>query len=189
MLQYHHCRNLNGVVYGEVRGHPGYYDQYFRDAYLWLENEVGFCPLFLAVGVANEDIRMTGYQNQWARLLSKGPDGNIYRKRGGFPNDVLFSFETIDGVFMDYDAWHLALNADYKQHHMTDYERRLIFKPSWSKARWLRRAHEHPHSVQLVTSSLYLPNAKRLWVRNKTTEALLTSMGFTNIEVRRLLME
>lgn len=189
MLQYHHCRSLDSVVYGEVRAHSEHSDPDLKDAYFWLEKEVGFYPLFLAVGATEEDIRMTGYQNQWRRILSSGPDGKEYIKRGEFPNDVLVSFENIDGIFMDYDYWLLVLNSGHKNYQMTDYETRLVFKPSWPTSKWLRKARKNPHSVQLVTSRLYLPGASRIWVRNRQTEGLLTSIGFENVEVKRLLLE
>lgn len=189
MLQYHHCRSLDSVVYGKVKADFEYSDPDFKYAYSWLEKEVGFYPLFLAVGTTEEDIRMTGYQNQWRRLLSKGPNGKEYTKGGEFPNDVLFSFENVDGIFMDYNNWHLALNAGYKNYQITDYEKRLIFKPSWPTSKWLRKAKKTPHSVQLVTQSLYLPDSQRIWVRNQQTRALLISMGFENVETKRLLLE
>ncbi len=189
MLLYHHCRSLDSVVYGEVRANSEHSEPYFKDAYSWLERKVGFYPLFLAVGASEEDIRMTGYQNQWRRILSDSSDGKEYRERGEFPNDILVSFENVDGIFMDYGYWHLVLNAGYKNYQMSDYEKRLIFKPSWSKSKWLKKAKKDPHSVQLVTSSLYLPDAKRILVRNQQTKKLLESSGFENVEVRRLILE
>jgi hypothetical protein len=164
-----------------------------------VRKKVGFYPLFLAVGTTEEDIRMTGYQNQWAKVIGskivgRRNDGtyiqrNILRRKGEFPNDVLFSFEDVDGKFMDYMSWHLVLNASYKNYQMTDYEKGLIFKPSWPKSKWLKKAREDPHSVQLVTSTLYLPEAGRIWVRNRQTKNYLESMGFENVEVRRLFLE
>jgi len=82
MLQYHHCRSLDSAVYGRVEASPEHADQDFKDAYSWLEKEVGFYPLFLAVGTTDEDIRMTGYQNQWRKILSDGLNGKDYRKKG-----------------------------------------------------------------------------------------------------------
>ncbi|MEK6846302.1 MAG: hypothetical protein AABY26_06065 [Nanoarchaeota archaeon] len=189
MLQYHYCVSLEGVVYGEVRANSEYADPCFKDAYSWLEKEVGFYPLFLAVGATEEDIRMTGYQNQWRRILSGGSNGKTYRKRRILPNEVLFSFEEIDGVFMDYGYWHIALNAAHNNYQITDYEKKLIFKPSWSKSDWLRKARKTPHSVQLVTPKLYLPDAHRVLIRNQQTKKLLESMGFDGVEVGRIVLE
>lgn len=199
MLQYHHCRSLENVIYGEVKACPEHTDPSFRDACLWLEEQVGFYPLFLAVGTTEEDIRMTGYQNQWgkvigSKIIGKRADGtyiqrNILRGKGEFPNDVLFSFEDVDGVFMDYMYWHLVLNASHKNYRMTDYEKKLIFKPSWPRSKWLGKARENFHSVQLVTPTLRLPGAERVWVRNKQTRRLLESMGFEDVGVKRVLLE
>jgi hypothetical protein len=196
MLEYHHCRCLESVVFGEIKANPTYFDKDLKDAYFWLEKEVGFYPIILAVGKTDEDIRMTGYQNQFGRILTESSKGNTYRKKGEFPNDVLFSFENVDGIFMDYMYWHIVLNSSYKNYQITDYEKRLIFKPSWNKTDWLRKAKKNPHSVQLVTSKLYLPYAKRIWVRNKDTKETLEEKGFNNnnnnynnIEVKRLTIE
>lgn len=193
MLQYHHSRSLEHVVYGIVTQSRNQTNcelgAEFEAAYRWLENEVGFYPLFLSAGTTEEDIRMTGYQNQWRRILSEGPNGKEYRKKGNFPNDVLFSFGDIDGVFMDYDYWDVALNASHKDYRMTNHEKRLIFKPSWPKSKWLGKARNDQHSVQLVTPELYLPDAKRIRVRNKSTKSFLETMGFNDVEVKRIKVE
>ena len=183
-MLYHHCRSLDSITYGEVRANPKYFDPDFKDAYIWLKEEIGFCPLFLAIGTTNDDILMTGYANQWRRIISEGPNGKEYRKKGEFPNNVLFSFEEVDGVFTDYGYWHLALGS-YRD-NITDYEKRLIFKPSWPKSKWLRNSKKRLQSVQLVTPRLYLPDAKRIWVRNKQTQKVLERMGFDNIKVKRI---
>ncbi|MCK4614484.1 MAG: hypothetical protein KAU14_06750 [Thermoplasmata archaeon] len=185
MLQYHHCRSLESIIFGEVKSPPAYSGPDFKDAYLWLKKEVGFYPTFLAVGTTEEDIRMTGYQDNWRVKISD----KKCRKRGEFPNMVLFSFEDVDGIFTDYDYWHLVLNASYKDYQMTDYEKRLIFKPSWQKSKWLRKANKNPHSVQLITKTLYLPGAERIWVRNRQTKKLLEFRGFRNVEVKRIRLE
>ena len=201
MLLYHHCRSLDSVVYGEVEANPKYSDEHFKNAYSWLEKEVGFYPLFLAVGITKKDIQMTGYENQWNRVIGskivgRRKDGayiqrNILRKKGRAPNDVLFSFENVskNSVFMDYLDWYLVLNSSHKNYQITDYEKRLIFKPSWNKAKWLRKAMIKPYSVQLVTPSLNLSNAKRIWVRNKQTKEELISKGFKNVECKRIFLE
>ena len=196
MLYYHHCRSLDSIAFGIVKANPKYSDPYLKNAYLWLRKEVGFYPLFLSVGTSEEDLYMTGYPNQWARIIGtkivgRRIDGthmhkNILRKRGEFPNDVLFSFEKVNGIFIDYGHWHIALNASHKNYQMTDYEKKLIFKPSWPKSKWLRRARDKPDSVQLVISKLNLVNAKRIYVRNSKTKKLLENMGFEDIEVKRM---
>ena len=213
MLLYHHCRSLESVVFGKVKANPKYSDPDFKDAYLWLKGEVGFYPLFLSVGTTYDDILMTGYPNQWRKIISTKIVGrrgngtyiqkNVLRKKGEFPNDVLFSFEELrcpfsmprntirsiqlrcpmEWAFMDYGYWHLALGS-YRD-KITDYEKRLIFKPSWQKSKWLGKAKKISQSVQLVTQSLYLPDAQRIWVRNKKTKKVLEGMGFDNVEVKR----
>jgi hypothetical protein len=195
-MLYHHSIDLENVLYGEIKPNPEHSDFYLKDAYSWLEKEVGFYPLFLAAGENKEDIRMTGYQNQWAKIIGSQIVGtknngtyiqrNMLRKKGEFPNYVLFSFENIEGVFTDYSNWHIVLNSSHKQYQITDYEKRLIFKPSWNKSDWLRKAKKSPHSVQLVAPSLYLPDADRIWVRNPQTKAVLEAKGFENVQVKRI---
>ena len=191
MLLFHHSMDLDEVVLGEIQGNPNFSDPEFKNAYLWLEREVGFYPLFLAVGGTEDDIRMTGYQDNWRIRTSytyvNGKIKGHYRKAGEFPNVILFSFEDIDGIFMDYDYWHLVLNSSNK--NITDYEKRLIFKPSWTKAKWLRKSSEYPHSVQLVTSKVVLPKAARIYVKNKKTKKSLENIGFSNVDVKRITLE
>ena len=182
MLMYHHCRSLESVVYGEVKANPKYYDAYFKDAYNWLEKEVGFAPLFVAVGCTKEDLRMTGYQDNWRIKVS---DSKI-RRAGQFPNDVLFSFDNLEGTFMDYDLWHIVLNAGHKNFQISDYEKRLLFKRSWPKAGWLDYARQMPHSVQLVLPKLDLQQTGEVWTRNRATKKCLEKMGFENIKVKRI---
>ena len=193
MLLYHHCTNLEKIIFGEIKANPRYSEPDFKNAYLWLEKEVGFYPLFLAVGETEEDIRMTGYQSQWRIKIASGTiDGKVspkYRKAREFPIFVLFSFEDVGGIFTDYDAWHLVLNAEYKDYNLAAHEKKMVFKPSWPKSRWLRKAKEHPGTVQLVAPKLHLPDAGRIWVRNKKAKKQLESVGFKNIEVKRLLLE
>jgi len=181
-LMYHHSRELKSIVYGELSADSRYYDPFFKDAYVWLEKEVGFSPLFLAVGQTIEDIRMTGYQDNWRRKVST----NEYRRAGNSPNHVLFSFDALDGVFMDYSYWHIVLNANHKNYRVSNYETRLIFKPSWEKNRWLRYAKQHPHSVQLVRPNTDLRKAGRIWTRNNQTKTILEGMEFKNIKVKRI---
>lgn len=196
IILYHHCRSLDSITLGEVKANPKYFDSDLRGGYYWLRREVGFNPLFLAVGNSEEDIRMTGYPNQWNRIIGteivgRRKDGsyiqkNVLRKRGEFPNYVLFSFDEVEGIFMDYGYWHLVLNANYKNYNISDYEKRLIFKPSWDKSKWLKKARKEPHSVQLVTCRLYLPDARGIFVRNQETKKVLEKMRFKNVKVKRI---
>ena len=187
-LLYHHCIDLEKIIFGEIKGDIKHSeDDDFKKAYKWLEGEVGFYPLFLSVGATEEDMRMTGYQNQWRRLIVMSKERNEYRKKGEFPNYVLFSFEEVEGVFMDFDNWNLyALNNCMNNKPVTDCGRKIIFEKFWTKSRWLRRVKRNPGTVQLVTPKLYLPDAKRIFVRNKKTKELLESKGFRNVRVKRI---
>ena len=82
-----------------------------------------------------------------------------------------------------------VLNARHKNYQMSNYEKRLIFKPSWKKSKWLLYAKKKPHSVQLVVPNLDLRKAKRVWVRNKKTKNFLESVGFRNVDMKRIKIE
>lgn len=162
----------------------------FLPAYEWLEQEVGFFPFFIAVGKSDEVIRMTGYSDNWRIFIGNDErDGSFvknYRKKGEYPSLALFSFTFIEGVFMDYDSWHIALNACLNGHVVSPYERRLIFKPSWSPGRWMRSALQGTHHVQLVTPALPLSAAVRVQVRNKSAVRYLRDLGFSGVSVGRV---
>jgi hypothetical protein len=204
MLLYHHCIDLEYVVFDEISRDESQirsqtknkkdivWDNISKMSYRWLEREVGFYPLFLAVGTTGADIRMTGYQCQWRVKIVDALEkkSRVYRKAGEFPNYVLFSFENVDGIFTDFDMWNiLVLNSAHKEHQIPVHEKKRVFKPSWTKADWLRKARRDPDSVQLVTPKLYLPDARRIWVRNKPTKERLEEMGFENVDVRRIALE
>ena len=129
---YHHARPLEHVVYGYVSQARGI-DPDFEAAYQWLVHEVGFYPLFLAVGGTLEAISMTGYQDQWRRKRATPEE----RHQGTIV--VLFSFNDVSAeVYMDYLNWHIVLNSGYKDYQITARERRMIFRPSWWPSAWLR---------------------------------------------------
>ena len=62
----------------------------------------------------------------------------------------------------------------------------MIFKPSWTRRRWLQAALKGTHSVQLVAPELPLHRAAHVYVRNLKTKRYLERMGFSEIEVMRL---
>lgn len=179
---YHHARALEHSAYGIVMQERGV-DKDYAGAYEWVEHAVGFYPLFLAVGATTDDIKMTGYQNQWGRKL--GP--NLYRQKGDIQNQVLFSFTDVSkGVFMDDANWHIVLNSENSNYQITNRERSMIFRPSWSTSDWLRYARKNPHSVQMVVPELDLRKAASVSVRNKTTQQYMEQHGFQNVSVVRI---
>jgi hypothetical protein len=158
--------------------------------YEWLEHEIGFYPFFFSVGTDESALHMTGYDDNWRVRTGcsfvRGKRRNLYRHKGQFPNLALFSFEKIEGTFMDFQSWHIALNAVMNQNTVTAAERKMIFKPSWDRARWIRAARNGTHSVQLVAPVLPLEQATRVYVRNKGTRMRLCQMGFPDPEVKRV---
>src|SRR5687768_7917920 len=148
---YHHAIELRRLRYGVLHAAPEHSDPEFLPAYRWVEREVGFFPLFLAVGSTVEDVRMTGYMNNWLREWARRSPGRASLIAGVPENLVLLSFDHVDGVFTDYLAWHIVLNGAFCRYEFTPYERRQVLKPSLTRSRWLLRAKRHPHLVQLVT--------------------------------------
>jgi len=148
--RFHHCMPVAGVEHGTIRPDRSLSSPDFLPAYEWLEQEIGFFPLFIAVGASDEVIRMSGYTDNW-RVFA-GCEGGIkqYRRKGEFPNLALFSFRSVDGVFMDYVDWHIALNACMKGHHVSPFGKRRIFKPYWKKHRWIQAALQGTNLVQIV---------------------------------------
>src|SRR3989344_3647744 len=106
---YHHCRTLEGTAYGAIHANPEFYDPDLAFGYRWLEHEMGFAPVFLSAGDKLEDVYMTGYQDNWRVCMGcNGRGMHNHRTRGEFPSKILFSFSSIEGVFMDYEQWHLV---------------------------------------------------------------------------------
>lgn len=186
---FHHSRNLEYSSFGIVKQKMGV-DPDYEGAYRWLEKEVGFAPLFLAVGKIEEDIRMTGYQNQWRKLLVRGLNNREYRHKGDTENQVLFSFNDLPGGrFMDYASWHIVLNSGHKNYKINSWARKLIFRETWDKEKWISHAAKNPGSVQYVVPELDLRKADSIWVRNKETQKNLEKRGFQNVAVKRLAVD
>lgn len=187
---FHHARLLEHSPFGIATPE---YDPNDPEAKLeeeankWLEKQIGFAPIFMAVGNTEEDVYMTGYQNQWGKILTQSKDETTYLQRGQFPNRVLFSFKDIsDGVFIDYMNWFIVLNSGYRDYQIKDHETRSIFRKSWSRSDWLRYTGRNPHSVMLVVPQLDLTKADHVSVRNKMTKLTLENLGFSNVDVVKL---
>jgi hypothetical protein len=172
-LLYHYALPIKNVrlIFKESKGllipRPKYSDPDFLPAYQWIQKEVGFFPIFIAIGDSIESIQMTGFQNS--------------------PQHVLFSFEDVKGIFMDYDNWHIVLNASFNNYQLTPRQKSLIFKYSWQRHDWLRKAIETPHSVQLVAKEINLIRAQRAWIQNPKIKPVLEKLGFLRIKVKSIL--
>ena len=212
---FHHCTNLSTVVYGIIIPneyhtlnkndiHNGgwisidFYDEFYDmdvKANNWLKGEVGFYPLFLSVGNSIHDYYMTGYNDNWRVSVSRWYDKekkkfcSKRRKKGEFPNCIMFSFDDLDCVFMDHVWWVIVgYNNAINGEETTDREKRCIFKYSWSRSKWFKKSRESG-GVQCVVPQLDLRQASRVWVRNKKTKNILEGMGFKNIFIKRIFLE
>lgn len=176
-LLYHHAIKVSDLVFGIIHPSEKFSCSDFIPAYRWFEKQCGFYPIFLAVGYSVESIRMTGYQNNWLK------EDVIHDK-----DLVCFSFQDVNGVFTDYDYWHIPLGQgwDGKEVKTTKQENRWIFKKSWSKSKWIRNANKKPHTVQICVPELDLRQAARIWVKDKETQDKVAGMGFKNVIIKKI---
>jgi hypothetical protein len=216
-LLFHHCRDLTHVEFGVVRQarvsnilprperapsdrleRNHWFEEKFdwEPAYDWLGQQVGFYPLFLAVGSTDDDRRMTGYQDQWRRLLGHGTEDKVYRRRGEAPSRCLFSWAHMpqDIVFLDYGYWHVVLNSvvpNPRQYECDQprvelprwFDERSLFRRSWRASDWLRRARLSG-GIQAIAPSLDLSTADEVWCRNLEARERLVSLGFAEARIR-----
>ncbi len=136
-LLFHHGMPLSQVTCGTIRADPVYSaDTYLLPAYEWLAEQIGFFPHFVSVGNNERALYRTGYQDNWKVWTGgdfiEGKFQKTYRKKGEFPNVVLLSFNHLEGVFMDYNSWHIAINACTNGRSVSANEMKMILKPSWT---------------------------------------------------------
>jgi hypothetical protein len=182
---------LSQVAFNTIRADPAYSaGNYLLPAYEWLAEQIGFFPHFVSVGKDERALYRTGYQDNWRVSIGgdfvNGKYQKIYRKKGEFPNHVLLSFDHLEGIFMDFNYWHIAINACTNGGSVSKSEMNWIFKPSWTRQRWLRAAITASHPVDLLMPEISLDTAKRVRVRNRSTQKILEMKGFRNVEVARI---
>ena len=188
---YHHCMPLSQVAYTPIHADPAYSaGSYLVPAYEWLAEQIGFFPHFVSVGMNRDALYRTGYQDNW-RVCSGGEFVNnqyqkTYRKSGEFPNNVLFSFDNLEGIFMDFDYWHIAINECTNGGNVSKREMDWILKPTWTQKRWLRAATDQTHSVDLLVPEIPLNKSAKVQVRNRATQKIIETMGFHNVMISRL---
>ena len=142
---YYHARDISHVAAATVRREwrkdsLDEIDQHFETAYRWMAKKVGFDPVFLSLA----DIRMTGYQWQFARRGVLEEEKTVGTKKGKESKVVLFAFEKLPKPyrFTDYEAWHIVLNdiEDGVVKESNERVESLVFKPSYNEASWKRLA-------------------------------------------------
>ncbi|MBW1996610.1 MAG: hypothetical protein JRJ29_01460 [Deltaproteobacteria bacterium] len=188
-LLYHHCMNFEDISYAAFKADPSKSDPEWINSTKWIAKEIGFWPLFFSVGDDYDTYIKTGYDFNWKRKIGHDPKvGPILVKAGKSPNLVMFSFNHVDGVFMDHNIFfqYLILAGD-REIKLGIVQRRWLFKPRWSRKKWLRLAKEDPYlGVTLVAPGMDPRAANRIWVRNKKTQRALKKMGFSNVVVHRI---
>jgi len=181
------------IRFGTITATPEYSFTDFLPAYEWLEQEIGFYPHFLAAGDIETIMYRTGYDDNW-RVFDHGEFTGtgyrkIFRKKGEFPNNVLFSFDDLDGVFMDELSWNIAINARINGETVSKQDRSMILKPSWNRSRWIHAAKQKSAWVCLLTPELPLAAASWIFVRNLATKKALETEGFRNVRNLRIPVE
>lgn len=191
---FYHVVPLKQVRRSVIVADASYSDPEYLPAYHWLEKELGFFPLFLAVG-GKDAISVTGYQNQWrVRIGGQFENGQYrptYRRAGEFENFVLFAFplDAVEGTFNDYQWWNIVLTEAICEREVGPGMRKLLFKRSWSRAKWLATARKDGHLVQLVAPQIDLARAEFVWARNRKSAEALRQLGFENVQVQRLTVD
>ncbi len=191
-----HGRDLDEVAYDIVlpnKEHPHNPDQIPK--YKWLEKEIGFWPLWLAVG-SRKAAYFTRYHYNWTSGYGWNEKGHLDWKpwkNGEAPNRVMFIFEpdTIDGAFIDYSAW-LDLGAKLIRSEPSPVEDRLrnrLLLSGMTREEKLRYSYEHPLDLNYVTPGLDLRKAIVVWCRDEETKLKLEKMGFTNVQVVLILAD
>ena len=222
-ITYHHSMRLDGVKYGTIVpsekhtrlntkkdcffyenvtsvniGSVKNAEEYDLHPNLWLQKETGFYPLFLSV---HGDIHTTGYQGNWSRCLmswhENGKRKVLMRKKGEFPNYVMFSFDHLDDItFIDYSWWFVVLNSvtggNYDR--VIEKDKQILFKRSWSKNKWIRHIVNQleksgSYKAMAIIPRLDLKQASSVWVRNNESKKKLEHMGFKNVQVKRVKVE
>jgi hypothetical protein len=196
-LFFFHCIPLERVRHGVFFPDRKFSDEEFRPEYEWLAAEVGFYPIFLAVGNDIDDraAQLSGYSDQWltnlgGEILADGSNKDLRRRAGEFPNYVLFAFELdkVSGLrlYNDYLAWHTVMMQHCNSGCVKESARKALFKRSWNEAKWLRKAALDGKNVQAVVPNLNLDDAFVAYVRNEKTRHDLLTRGFKNVVVKRV---
>ena len=192
-MLFHHCRVLEFVAFRVVWPAPPMRAREPHDPSLpcdwsdsthqrilldspkaWLAAEVGFWPLFLAVGGSDAICLQSGY----------GHDHSV--------RNVLFSYASLPppGVLLDHVAWHsilAAVQCSDRTHaipHVDEMTRRAIFRPDLDKSAWLRLAAAEPGRVQAVVPSLDLRSAALVSCHDVDARTSLVDLGFSTDQVR-----
>lgn len=158
----------------------------YQPAYQWLEDRVGFWPIWLSVGRVNSNstLNMTSYLAQFSEVYPTPPR-------------ILFSWEDMNPVFLAYTNWHIVLNcicypkADELHKRRTLYEvprgyEKRILRSSWPKKKWIKEALNNL-DVQAVVPSLDLGSADSIRCPDVEAKEDLIQRGFDEkkILVRR----
>lgn len=195
-LYFCHGMNLEQVKYGPIISGPEYANSdYQLSAYLWLQKELGFYPIFLGVG-DERAVYQTGYHFNWQRKFLSGYDASgkpLYQKisKERRPHRVVFFFplETHQVVFTAYpEAWHNVIRhvAQHSDLPLQPDMLHQLFCPQFNYEQWLDLAMGSPMKLQAVTGKLDLTTAVMIWVSNKKARQQLEALGFKNVIVKRI---
>lgn len=193
-LLFHHCTDLEALLKGEIlTGDPQRAGQGYENSYKVWSDTFGFHPIFLAMGCGKETVEITGYPNQFSRVIACGYSQEKKRRvltlrpKGECPNRVLLSFEHVGGLAHKFTTWEDVLFWSFNSGKCpVRYLRRLKSQTQRPLESWMRSARKRDGYVQLCTPSLNPRSAARVWVRNQKTKKLLEKLGYQNVEVQRM---
>lgn len=208
IAKFYHARPLHCVIFGPVRGAPYSFrlegcsctgdckdrlDAYhiaveLEAAYRWMEEKVGFWPLFFAVG-DEEVIGLTGWEETPPAMRTDVTGATDPMTA----NDarILFAWYTAPPglIYTRYDAWCSVLNAIQigvdRPHkcfigQIPEEEVRAIFEPSLTESEWIACAVDPscPFSVQGIVPEIDLGTADEVWCSDAASRNRLVQLGF-----------
>jgi len=210
---FHHCIPLEKLitVNGDMvssQHHSTDDDAAFIPAYTWWHDTFGFWPIFLAVGNGPNTLGMTGYPNQFGRVISSRWDEKrkrsvrTLRPKGDMRNYVLLSFEEAECLPHNFDTWEniicfsspLPLPIGVERDPALppyakipkQYVKSLVGQTKRKLSNWIKLAKKKDGRVQACAPRLDMTKVIEIKVRNQKTKKLLENIGYQNVEVLRV---
>lgn len=184
---YHFGIPLKNAHYCAVNSDSEDLDLHEKNLRSWLESIVGFNPVFIICGNHFMVFEYTGYANQFAKLISRSKKGSELRKKGEFPNQVMFSFDTIIPLNYIYHEWIGAMNDlayGMSIEEVTEKWSHDVLKPDYSPEKWKEIARKNPGSVYAIVPEVDLRTATSIYVRNRLAEQQLEKRNFDTKKIK-----
>lgn len=202
-LMYHHSRPLSQVGYGvvsqtrwEEKPEPvkpenvnqenkyngnsewhKYQEQLLWDkAYKHIEHEVGYHPMFMAVGQDPFCFITTGYTSNYSQETEEPEILFSYQKKPG------------QGSYQSITWWNIIFNEIWRTkdpYNVSNGYYKSAWKKSWTESKWLQYAQQDGvGDVQYIIPQLDLTQATCIWVPNIEAKEELIDKGFKSTKIR-----